>query len=263
MVNRPGRLKLVNMIGLCVGGARQERKVTLLDRVNYDGGQLSSAQLDLRRQEEFARANRHSRRVRMLRRAIPIGCGLALLLPTLFVFFNPFKALDVNVSVGRITISGSKITMEAPKLTGYKKDNRAYVVNARSAAQDPHKPNLVELNDMIANIEMPNNGWAKVEAVFGLYDSQAEKIDLKTNVHVRTDTGYDVKTSEAMIEFKDGHVVVNQPVNVIMNTGTIDADSMEIIDNGKEITFTGHVVSNFQGKPDDAPATTDQDKKQP
>lgn len=223
----------------------------MLDRVAYEG-ELVATGIDLRRQKEFARANRHSRRVRFLRKAIPIGCVLAVVIPTAFVWFNPFKLANMDVSVGRVTVSGSKIVMDAPKLTGYKKDNRAYVVNARSAAQDPRKPNIVELNDIVADIEMPNNGWAKMKAVFGIYDSSAEKIDLSNNVNLRTDTGYDVKTSAAQIEMKSGHVVVKQPVNVLMNGGTIDADSMEIVDNGREVTFEGNVVSVFQSKQEPA-----------
>ncbi len=234
----------------------------MLDRVAYDGEPFVSTGIDPRRQKEFARANRHSRRVRFLRKAIPVGCFLAIAVPTAFVWLNPFKLANMEVSVGRVTVSGSKIVMDAPKLTGYKKDNRAYVVNARSAAQDPRKPNIVELNDIVADIEMPNNGWAKLKAVFGIYDSQAEKIDVSNNVNLRTDTGYDVKTTAAQIEMKSGHVVVKQPVNVLMNGGTIDANSMEIVDNGREVTFEGNVVSVFQSR-QDAPAKPAANQKQP
>jgi hypothetical protein len=40
-----------------------------------------------------------------------------------------------------------------------------------------------------------------------------------------------------------------------MATGTIDANGMEILDNGKEIIFDGRVVSIFRAREDGAAAT--------
>jgi lipopolysaccharide export system protein LptC len=189
-----------------------------------------------------------------LRIAIPLGCVLALILPVAWILFNPLRLIKADVSVGAVTVSGSKITMQAPKLTGFKRDNRAYVVNADSAVQDPRKPNLVELHQLASNIELTDNGWAKLEAAFGIYDSQTEKLQLDRNVHLRTSSGYDVRTVAAKIDFKSGHVMSENPVKVTMATGTIDANSMEILDNGKEIIFDGRVVSIFRAREDGAAA---------
>jgi lipopolysaccharide export system protein LptC len=120
--------------------------------------------------------------------------------------------------------------------------------------QDPRKPNLVELHDLSSNIELADNGWARLEAAYGIYDSQTEKLQLDRQVHLRTKSGYDVRTAAAMIEFKSGHVVSEHPVAVEMSGGTINANSMEILDNGKEIIFDGHVVSVFRAKEDGAAA---------
>ena len=212
------------------------------------------------RAAEFARARRHTRMVHFLRRAIPIGCVLAVAVPLVLVFYNPFRLVNANVSVGRISMSGDKITMEAPKLTGFKKDGRAYVVNASSAAQDPRHPSIVELHELVADIQMPSNGWAKLKSQFGVYDSQNEKLDLRRTVHLRTDTGYDITTASAKIDFKNGSVIAPDPVKVAMTTGTITGDSMEIRDNGKEILFKGHVVSQFQNLGGDTPAATESQK---
>jgi lipopolysaccharide export system protein LptC len=211
--------------------------------------------VDDRRRREFARATRHTRLVRLLRVAIPLGCVVALALPVAWIFFNPVRLMGADVSMGAVTVSGSKITMQAPKLTGFKRDNRAYVVNAGSAVQDPRKPNLVELHDLVSNIELTDNGWAKLEAKYGVYDSQTEQLQLDNEVHLRTNSGYDVRTAAARIAFKSGHVVSKDPVKVLMSTGTIDANSMEILDNGKEIIFDGGVVSIFHAKAGDAAAT--------
>ncbi len=207
---------------------------------------------DKRRHTQFRAARRHTALVRFLRIGIPFGCVVTVAGLAFLTFFDPLRALKANVSVEKIAIVNSRIVMDAPKLTGYKKDNRAYVVNARTAAQDPAKTNIVELSEVSADIELQNNGWAKIQADSGVYDSQQDSISLKDHVRVRTDSGYDVRSSVAHVDMKAGHVVVDAPVNVVTSNGTIASERMEVFDNGNRITFEGHVVSIFVPKADDA-----------
>jgi lipopolysaccharide export system protein LptC len=204
------------------------------------------------RQKQFRAARRHTALVRFLRLGIPIGCVGTLAGLTFFTFFDPLRAVKGNVSVEKIAIVDSKIVMDAPKLTGYKKDNRAYVVNARTAAQNPAKTNIVELNEVSADIELQNNGWAKVQADSGVYDSQLDRISLRGHVRVRTDSGYDARSTVADVDMKAGHVVVDAPVNVITSNGTVASERMEVFDNGTRITFVGKVISIFVPKADDS-----------
>lgn len=253
MVRRGRRLKFVILIAFFAAATRGG-KDRALAQAAVDDTRFELAQVDDRRRKEFARAKRHTRLVRSLRVVIPLGCVVALALPVAWIFFNPVRLMGADVSMGAVTVSGSKITMQAPKLTGFKRDNRAYVVNAGSAVQDPRKPNLVELHQLSSDIELADNGWAKLEAKYGVYDSQTEQLQLDEQVHLRTNSGYDVRTATAKIAFKSGHVVSKDPVKVVMSTGTIDANSMEILDNGKEIIFDGHVVSVFRAREDGAAA---------
>ena len=55
-------------------------------------------------------------------------------------------------------MSGTKITMEAPKLTGFTRDNRAYKVTADAAAQDITNPTVLELTGIRGKMEMQSNG---------------------------------------------------------------------------------------------------------
>lgn len=193
-------------------------------------------------------AIRHSARVRLLKRLIPFGATLTVLVVIVGAFFNPFSSSQGNVSVAAIDLSGSKITMEKPKLQGFKKDARPYEVNAKTAAQDIKKPNIVELNELDARMAMGTDGWAHLQSPFGIYDSQKDLLNLYKSVRVLTDGGYDVRLKSADIEFKTGHVVSNEPVQVLMKEGTIDAEKLEIVDNGKKLTFTGRVRTLFYGE---------------
>jgi lipopolysaccharide export system protein LptC len=214
--------------------------------------------MELEGQADTARyraAMRHSGRVRFLRRAIPIGALLVVAGIAFLALVEPFRTLPAGLSVGPLSINGTKVTMELPKLTGFKKDNRPYEVNARWASQDVKNPTIIELRDIKARIAMQDKGMATVEAVSGIYNTNTETIVLRDDVRVKTEAGYDARLKSATIEFKTGSVVSTEPVTVVFGGGTIDSDAVEMQDNGARAVFIGRVRTIM--KPEigrDAPA---------
>ena len=86
--------------------------------------------------------------------AIPVTIVLILGATILVSWLDPLKVLvRLPLDSGKLVISGTKITMEAPKLSGYTRDNRWYEMNAKAAAQDVTKPDFVELAEIRAKIE--------------------------------------------------------------------------------------------------------------
>ena len=59
----------------------------------------------------YAQAQRHSARVRLFRRAIPIGAALAIGVVLVIAMFDPFGRIG-GLSLGPLSLSGTKITME-------------------------------------------------------------------------------------------------------------------------------------------------------
>jgi lipopolysaccharide export system protein LptC len=88
------------------------------------------------------RARRHSVLVRLFRFAIPLAATVAIGAVAVIAIFDPFGKMG-GISLGPVSLSGTKITMEKPKLTGYKKDNRGYEMTATAALQDIKKPTIV------------------------------------------------------------------------------------------------------------------------
>ena len=114
---------------------------------------------------------------------------------------------------------------------------------AKTAVQDLHAPNVLELTDLDAHVTMPDKAVAHITADKGLYDSSRDTMDLNGNIHLVGGSGYDVRMSVAHIEFKGGNVRSSAPVSVVMQTGSVQSDTMTMVDNGQEITFDGHVHS--------------------
>ena len=68
--------------------------------------------------------------------------------------FDPFGRLAGSVSVSGIGVDGTKVTMAHPKLAGFRKDGRPYLVTAQEAVQDALHPTLVELHGIAADITL-------------------------------------------------------------------------------------------------------------
>ena len=111
------------------------------------------------RSRAFARARRHSRWVRFYKVAIPVGAVVGALGIGFFALFNPFRHIE-GLSVGPVSVSGTQVTMEMPKLTGFRNDSRPYEVTASAALQDVRRPNFVELKQLKARIVTDDQGGA-------------------------------------------------------------------------------------------------------
>jgi lipopolysaccharide export system protein LptC len=103
----------------------------------------------------YAQAKRHSRRVRQLRLAVPVMVAAAMLTIVGISLFNPFRILSsLPIDVGKLGVSGTKITMDSPHLAGFTPDQRPYELWAKSAVQDITTPNNVELHELRAKVQM-------------------------------------------------------------------------------------------------------------
>jgi lipopolysaccharide export system protein LptC len=194
----------------------------------------------------FAAAARHSRLVRFLRVAILVGAAGAIAILAIIAIFDPFGRLALDASVAGIGLDGTKVMMERPKLAGFRKDGRPYLVTADRAMQDVLHPTMVELRGINAEVGIAGNGASKVTADNGVYDTTNERMDISRNVHVKSEQ-YDVRLQSANIDFKAGVYLSHEPVSVVTSGGTtISADQVAATDNGRELTFEGHVRSVLQ-----------------
>jgi lipopolysaccharide export system protein LptC len=197
------------------------------------------------RSAAFRAADRHSKRVRFLRGAILVGClvGTAILL--LVGVFDPFGRLPKNISVSRAGLDGTRITMEAPKLSGYRQDGRPYDLTASNGVQDIHKPSIIELNQVDAHFTLSDNSVAHLEAPAATFDSGRNLMTFPQRVQITSNSGYDIRLLSAEMDVKAGTMLSHDPVSVKMTKGTIAANSLAMTDGGHETTFDGNVRSVF------------------
>jgi lipopolysaccharide export system protein LptC len=194
------------------------------------------------RDRVFRVARRHSRRVRALRIAIPVMVLLSLAAILAAVWFNPLRVITrIPADIAGLVISGTKVTMQQPRLSGYTRDSRPYELTARAAAQDITKPNLVELRELRANMEMQDHSKVVISALNGLYDTKDELLTLRDSIVVTSSGGYEGRLSEAFVDIRKGVIVSDKPVEVKMLNGTLNANRLEVVESGDLARFHGGV----------------------
>src|ERR1700692_846331 len=104
----------------------------------------------------FKIAARHSGRVRALRVAVPAAVILAMAGVVAISIFNPFRMLlpKLPIDMGNLVVSGTKITMESPHMSGYTTDKRPYEVWAKTATQDLTDPDHLDLKTLRGKLVM-------------------------------------------------------------------------------------------------------------
>jgi lipopolysaccharide export system protein LptC len=207
----------------------------------------------------YRAARRHSRYVRLLRIGVPVGIAALLLTVAAINYMPPIGGFRLPGELGNLVVHGTKITMQSPHLSGFTVDSRAYEFSADAAAQDITKPDLVELHQLRAKMEMQDKSTVEMSADSGIYDIKTEMLTLNDNIELQSSTGYAGKLSEAVIDVKKGNVVSDKPVWVKMLDGFLNAQRIDIVDNGSVVRFSG-VAMTIQPKPSasDSAKTSDQ-----
>ena len=173
----------------------------------------------------FRAAVRHSRYVRILRVAVPVGVVVALVGGVAFsVLLKPLRVLSgVPVDLGSLVVSGTKIMMQQPRLAGFTRDNRRY--------------DMVELHGVHATMEMKDNVTFETTAKDGLYNAKTEQLTLSQDIVVTSSSGYQAFLNEAVLDVKAGKIVSDKPVEVKTASWTINANRMEVTESGDLMRF--------------------------
>ena len=194
---------------------------------------------------KFASAARHSRLVRILRIAVPVTVVLAMAVIIYIAYFNKFHFPNLPVSVENMVVSGTKITMESPHMSGFTPDQRPYELWAKTATQDITDPDHVDLADLRSKVLMEDQSTVFLDARTGRFDNKQQQLDLHKDVFVRTSTGYEARLNSAFVDMNKGTVSSDEHVDVKLTNGTLTADKLRITEGGAVIRFEGNVVMHL------------------
>jgi lipopolysaccharide export system protein LptC len=131
--------------------------------------------------------------------------------------------------------------MELPRLNGFTTDSRPYELTARAAAQDLTKPEVLELKDISAVVELKDGQRVTIKSINGVYDTKGEMLRLNDHITLNSTSGYEGRLSEATVNVTSGNIVSESPVELKLPNGLLKANRLEVVENGALILFGGGV----------------------
>ena len=130
--------------------------------------------------------------------------------------FNPFRMLlpKLPLDMGNLVVSGTKITMKSPHLSGYTPDQRPYEVWAKTATQDMTDPDHLELKNLRAKVLKEDQTTVTLDARKGLLNTKDQLLDLHQDIFLQTSTGYEARLEQAFVDMGKGTVSSDAHVDV-------------------------------------------------
>ena len=195
------------------------------------------------RGDAFDRAQRHSRRVRVLKFAVPVAAALiAVAFPVYSYLAAP---VSVKIQAEGTAFSNGKLVMANPKLNGFTKQKQPYSMTALRAIQDVSTQGIIELEGIDAKVPIASDNVAVVKASHGTYDRDGNTMNLTSDVTITTTDGMQAKFKSVFLDMGKGTMKTGDPVDVSRGGSRITADTMSVQDNGKVLVFENKVRVNI------------------
>ncbi|RVA94285.1 LPS export ABC transporter periplasmic protein LptC, partial [Mesorhizobium sp. M7A.F.Ca.US.006.04.2.1] len=188
-------------------------------------------------------AQRHSRRVRVLKFAVPVAAALiAVAFPVYSYLAAP---VSVKIQAEGTAFSNGKLVMANPKLNGFTKQKQPYSMTALRAIQDVSTQGIIELEGIDAKVPIASDNVAAVKASHGTYDRDGNTMNLTSDVTITTTDGMQAKFKSVFLDMGKGTMKTGDPVDVSRGGSRITADTMSVQDNGKILVFENKVRVNI------------------
>ena len=195
------------------------------------------------RGDAFDRAQRHSRRVRVLKFAVPVlAAGIAVAFPVYSYLAAP---INISIQADGTAFADGKLVMANPKLNGFTKQKQPYSMTALRAIQDVSTQGIIELEGIDAKIPVGPDNIAAIKASHGTYDRNGNTMNLTSDVDITTTDGMQAKFKSVFLDMGKGTMKTGDPVDVSREGSRITADSMSVQDNGKVLVFENKVRVNI------------------
>jgi lipopolysaccharide export system protein LptC len=180
--------------------------------------------------------------VRVLRYVLP---AIALLLIGLVVAWPQLMGNGGGLIVPMLApgqMDGADVMrMHHPRYVGRTSSAEPFEVTAASAHLDPIQPNRIYLDQLAADIATSGTRQVRLVAVSGIYDRDAEDVNLSGGIELTTSDGYRFETPSALLKLDRGRVIGEEPIAGTGPSGTIAAQRFEFRDGGEVLRFNGRV----------------------
>ncbi|MBL8905052.1 MAG: LPS export ABC transporter periplasmic protein LptC [Rhizobiales bacterium] len=174
-----------------------------------------------------------------------IAAGLALLASFLWQA-GVFNALVPKPPVAPTVVDNPQQgAATTANVTGFDKENQPYVFSSETALQDKTEPHKVHLTGVSGRFQRNSGEVITLASDGGLYDTDAKTLDLEGKVHIVSEGRFMADMDRAHVDTTTKKMTSDTPVTVVFGSGTINANGLEITDDGKVILFKDRVRAKF------------------
>lgn len=186
---------------------------------------------ELQRQQE-----RRSKHIIFLRKffCITLAFMLTILItwPQIEKFFN--NRLDEENNLKNLSLQNK---IHQPSMHSYDKDQRPFNINAQSAEQIASEE--VDLEQPFSKHILQNGVEVEIKGNKGHFHQETKLLNYQENVKLKTSSGYEFKTSSALVDTNNKKVIGSEEVIGKGPSSEIKAEGFTIENSGEKIHFTG------------------------
>lgn len=174
---------------------------------------------------------------------------MRILLPTVAASLLILVALwpQITDQQQRYSITPAKIASEAAKTltmtngvySGIDEKRRPFTLTAEAVKLSNSNLSVVKLTAPKADLLLEDGSWVAVTAREGTYDRDNKILNLRGAVNLFHDSGYEFRTSAAVIDMMAGDAYGTDPVQGQGPFGNIKSEGFVIRNRGERIEFTG------------------------
>lgn len=182
---------------------------------------------------------RYSRFVGLAKRVFP-AMAMALLL-LVAVWPKLQEAIEhVRFMTPRLDLREARdLRMVHARYSGIDRQQRPFVITADVARQNPGAANIVALEGPKGDMTTLNGSWFEITGNSGLYQPQAQLLDLFGNVQLFQDKGNEFHTQSAHIDMGNGTAEGREAIEGQGPFGHVTGEGFRILNRGDVIVFTG------------------------
>jgi len=180
----------------------------------------------------------HDRVVRIALLLLPIGIGVLsafLILAPLLTKGDVSFLLDKN----KVDMATERLRLESAVYRGEDSKGQPFRLNAGSAIQKSSAEPIVRLNQLSAEIKLPE-GPATLKADQGHYDLNKEQVAIDGPVQFRTADGYALDTENATVDLKTRQMESGGAVTGKTPTGVFSANKLRADLENRTISLDGN-----------------------
>ena len=138
-----------------------------------------------------------------------------------------------------------QITATQSTVTGMDREKQPYEVTAKRGWQDEATPELVHLERPEGRFQRGAGAQYTITSETGLYDTRVKRLELSGNVLLEQKDRFKARMDKARVVVEEKSLLSESPVAVTFGSGTVNANGMQITDDGARILFLNGVKARF------------------